>query len=145
MLCHPDPCECYAPKKSAPRKRPVAEGKAAPLEPASEALPSASGPPRQDLRAKMKAAAAQAPAIQIKPLERKQQRHQQTELTHAVPAPRPLMSDEQLLHNAALRALGPIMHSTEHERYRMLIDSTPSESERKAEWKARRRCLQESQ
>lgn len=140
MLCAPDPCECFAPKPKAkaPRKRPVAEGSLPAQQVAPEPSSVGSGPPRQDLRAKMKAAAAQAPTFTPEVIERKQTKRADTELTKAAPAARPLPSDDTLLEHAALRALAPIMHPDEQEHYRMVINSTPSPTERKAEWRARR-------
>lgn len=141
MICAPDPCECFTPKKKVvtPRKRPVEEPvqQASPLE-----LPDSQAP-RQDLRARMKAAAAAAPAVQIERVQPKPTRRTaETELVKTAPAPRPTLSDDQVLLNAALRALGPILHSQEQDRYRMLLGSTPTQAERKAEWKARRRWQQ---
>lgn len=149
MICAPDPCECFAPKakaKTAPRpkkKPPVEEGSLAPAQAeASELSGGSSGPPRQDLRAKMKAAAANAPKVTIRAHqpERQHRRKTETDMVRAAPAARPVISDEQLLLNAALRALGDIMAPEEREQYKMILGSNPSPDERKAEWKARRRA-----
>ena len=146
MLCAPDPCECFAPKakaKPAPRKRPVEEVPL-PGDAVEVHADTVAQPPRQDLRAKMKAAATQAPAFQK--IETKQPRVRKDEggfMEQPAPpakaaAPRPTKSDEQLLHEAALRALEPIMSSEDREQYRMIVSVPPSPGERKAEWKARR-------
>lgn len=146
MICAPDPCECFTSKKKAPaaRKRPVAEGSLPAQQVAPEPSSVGSGPPRQDLRAKMKAAAAAAPPMPAReqPVARRSAVSEGGLLGGVSrPAPRPVVSDEQLLLNAALRALAPILHEEEKERYRMIINSAPSPSERKAEWKARRSWL----
>lgn len=139
MICAPDPCECFAPKPKAKaaRKRPVEEvplpGNAVEVHTETVAQP-----PRQDLRAKIKAAAAAAPTFIKVQTEKKQTRHTETELTKAAPAARPIVSDEVLLEHAALRSLADIMSPDDREQYKMVINSTPSPSERKAEWRARR-------
>lgn len=149
MICAPDPCECFAPKPKAktPRKRPVEEVPL-PGDAVEVHTETVAQPPRQDLRAKMKAAAAQAPAFQRveQPVARRRAGSEGDLLTEggrspsgtSRPAPRPVVSDEVLLEHAALRALADIMHPDDRERYKMVINSTPSPAERKAEWRARR-------
>ena len=143
MLCLPDPCECFAPKKpTARQKRPVVA-----VIPTQETpVEVAPQPPRQDLRAMMKAAAANAPVVGIKPVQVQANRRavptQDNLLGELQPAARPVISDEQVLLNAALRALAPIMHDEEREHYRMLLGSSPTYDERRVEWRARRQCLQ---
>lgn len=61
-------------------------------------------------------------------------------MVKAAPAARPVLSDEQLLLNAALRAIGDIMHPDEQAQYKMIIGSTPTSDEKRAEWKARRKA-----
>ena len=145
MLCAPDPCECFAPKakKPAPRKRPAVE--AVPEEVAPQPAAVEPTAPRQDLRAKMKAAATKAPSFAPVVTEQPKQRKvkdngfmEPTPPPTRAPAPRPVKTDEQLLLEAALRAVGPIMSHADREQYHMIINSVPSPAERKAEWRARR-------
>lgn len=134
MFCAPDPCECTAkPKKAKAPKRPAGES-VRPAGVLTTREPPAIGtqgngqqdsPPRLDIKAKMKAAAAAAPVTPAKPKP-----------NFAAP---PVLSDDQLLEQAALRALAPIMHESERERFRMVIAQDPTLDQRKATWKARRR------
>lgn len=145
MICTPDPCECFAPKSKV-KPRPKKSRPAAPevVEVAAPPLPDQRE--RQDLRAKMKAAAANAPrvAIRVQQTERQHRRKIETDMVRPAPAIRPVISDDQLLLNAALRALGDILAPEECEQYKMIIGSSPSADERKAEWKARRRAYVDS-
>lgn len=129
MVCYPDPCQCNVKKAATkrPRKRPAEEPPAVAMEPA-EATPSVA--PRLDIRARMKAAAAAAPPpppIPPKPVRGRA----------------PVPSDEDLLLNAAIRSLADVLHPEEKARWGMVATSTPSQAERAAEWKARRRWHQQ--
>lgn len=51
----------------------------------------------------------------------------------------PEVPDEELVMNAAIRNLAPLLHWKEQERYAAIISSKPHPHERRAIWKMRRR------
>jgi len=51
----------------------------------------------------------------------------------------PVISEDELVFNAAIRNLAPLLHPDEVERYAAIISSEPHPGERKAVWKMRRR------
>jgi hypothetical protein len=52
--------------------------------------------------------------------------------------PKPLPANaEEVLLQSALRALAPIMAYSERERYKMIVDSTPTVADRTTTWRIR--------
>lgn len=120
MFCGIAPCDCNAKSKVASKP------KAAPKPKAPEAV-STGGTAKPSFKEAMKAAAAAAPP-------RPEPRKPEQKVSFAVPE----TAIEDLLFQAAIRELGPILHPDEKERYRVLLTSRPTTAERKAVWKARR-------
>lgn len=124
LICGEVPCECSAgTKKATGRRVRAAEPEA--VVPVSVPVPT---PPRPSMRDKMKAAAAAAPPRAIS--------------AGAVPAREqspqlPPDPDPNLVLASALRALEPILHPEEKEKYRALLGSGPTNAERAAFWRAR--------
>ena len=86
---------------------------------AKNAPPLPAPPPREEPK-KAKARPTPAPVVKAKP--------------HV-----PEVPDEELVMNAAIRNLAPLLHWKEQERYAAIISSKPHPHERRAIWKMRRR------
>lgn len=118
MICDPDPCECGV------KKAPVARRKASPpvIEEPAPVLPTAA--PRVDLKAKMKAAAAQAP-----PTPKVRVIHK----AHIAEK-----SDEELLWTSALLSVSTVLHYDEKEKYSGILNTSLTPAERARVWRARK-------
>jgi hypothetical protein len=157
MICDPDPCQCFAKPEKAkaaprPKKRPVEEVVQEPKE-AVLTPERVASPPRPDLKARMKAAAAAAPPKPLPKLEAPAARRKPTPASQEGMATeggttlsgtsqrvikRPVKSDDELMLHSAIRALKDVLHPDEMTRWGMVANSEPSTAERAAEWKVRR-------
>jgi hypothetical protein len=86
---------------------------------AQNAPPLPAPPPREEKKAKARMPAP-PPVVRAKPQV-------------------PEVPDEELVMNAAIRNLAPLLHWKEQERYAAIISSKPHPHERRAIWKMRRR------
>jgi hypothetical protein len=118
MLCGLTPCSCFAPAPKTKAPRP----KAAPVEVVDEIKrPSAA-------QESMRAAAAEV-------------RRGQFARKYLTP-PRPRVArvsskTDDILFADAIRALGPLMHPEEMEKYAMILTSSPSLDDRAVAWRSR--------
>jgi hypothetical protein len=119
FICDRAPCECGKPAK--PKKQVKTKVKATPAEPVVKS-------PGPSFREAMKAAAAQAPLAPPK-IEATPSRSMSV---------RPVLSDEEIVFNDAIRALAGagLLCEEDRQHYRGIITSS---SDPIASWKARKR------
>ena len=127
IFCSNAPCTCNQPAKKAAAKPPKPQVK---KEPEASASPAKTKPSHLDAMRAAAAAAPARPAIQVEP-EKKFD-------------PFAGMSEDDIVWNAAIRNLAPLMRESDRERYTGIITSKPHPDEAKIMWKRRRRDAEEA-
>lgn len=129
MLCGCAPCECNkpVPKTRVPRKpKPVVDVE---LPDVVEPTP----PPAPKKRTAFSAMKAKArPVAEVAD-------NNSSHVSLGAPRGSDAVTAEKAVFDEAIRALAPILHSSERVRYASIINSEPTPAERRVAWQERRR------
>lgn len=156
IFCDEIPCACNRPKRILARgantrkadKVPVTDKSDIPDTSGLELRHAQPGKKSASFLDAMKNAAQNAPSLPAPPpREEKKAKARPPKPPEVIKAkPQiPEVPDDELVMNAAIRNLAPLLHWKEQERYAAIISSKPHPHERKAIWKMRRKDEQARQ